>query len=111
VDCPAPRAVAPLADSERAAVVALCRALADPTRLEIFRLIAAQEAPLCVCDIVERFDRQQPTVSHHLRVLWEAGLVRPSRHGVWVYYAVDPEGLRRLARLGASVLEGAVPSH
>lgn len=108
-DCPPPsRPVAPLVPAERDAVVALCRALADPTRLEIFRLIAAQPAPLCVCDIVAHFDRQQPTVSHHLRVLREAGLVRATRRGVWMYYAADPEGLGRLARLPALVQEDAV---
>jgi ArsR family transcriptional regulator len=89
-------------------VAAVCRALADPTRLEILRLIAAQPAPLCVCDIVARFDRQQSTVSYHLRVLREARLVRATRRGAWVYYAVDPEGLARLARLPALLQEQAV---
>jgi ArsR family transcriptional regulator len=86
--------------------------LGDPTRLEIFRLIAAQSAPLCVCDIVDRFDVSQPTISHHLRVLRDAGLVTVSRRGIWAYYAADDRGLARLAhardalRLGSEVTAG-----
>ena len=52
--------------------------------------------PLCVCDVVARFDVSQPTISHHLKVLREAGLVSVSRRGVWAYYAADPLGLARL---------------
>jgi ArsR family transcriptional regulator len=72
------------------------RALGDPTRLEIYRLIAAQPGPICVCDVVDRFPVSQPTISHHLKVLREAGLVTVSRRGVWAYYAADPRGLARL---------------
>src|SRR5947207_9419503 len=91
--CTAPRPPAPLPAAKRA--VAGFRALGDPTRLEIFRLIAAQTEPLCVCDVVARFDVSQPTISHHLKVLREAGLVSVSRRGVWAYYAADPLGLAR----------------
>lgn len=73
-------------------VVAVHRALGDPTRLDVFRLIAAQPAPICVCDIVDRFDVSQPTISHHLKTLRDAGLVVASRRGVWAYYAVAPGG-------------------
>ena len=97
--CVPPLTVPPLAERERDALVGLCRALGDPIRLEIFRLVAAQAAPICVCDIVARFDRQQPTISHHLKVLREAGLLRVSRRGVWAYYAVDPRGLASLRAL------------
>ena len=72
------------------------RALGDATRLEIFRLVAAQPAPICVCDIVARFDLRQPTISHHLRVLREAGLVTSERRGVWMYFAPSAQGLRIL---------------
>ncbi len=81
-------------DAERLAVV--LKALADPTRLDVFRLIAAQEAPICACDVVDRFAVSQPTISHHLRVLREAGLITVSRRGVWAYYAADPRGLALL---------------
>ena len=67
-DCCAPSlSVEPLPAAERDALVAVLRALGEPMRLEIFRLIAAQETPLCVCDVVERFPLQQPTISHHLQ--------------------------------------------
>jgi ArsR family transcriptional regulator len=65
-------------------------------RLEIYRLIAAQEVPLCVCDVVERFPLQQPTISHHLKVLREAELVSVSRQGKWAYYSPNPKGLKLL---------------
>ena len=77
--------------------MAVFRALGDSTRLEVFRLIASQSGPLCVCDIVDKFDLTQPTISHHLKVLREAGLVTVSRRGTWAYYAADPHGLELLA--------------
>jgi ArsR family transcriptional regulator len=72
------------------------RALGDQTRYEIFRLIAAQADQICVCHITDRFDVSQPTISHHLRILREAGLITVSRRGTWAYYEVDPQGLDRL---------------
>jgi ArsR family transcriptional regulator len=77
--------------AELESVVGVFKALADSNRVEILRLIAAQAGPICVCDIVDRFDLSQPTISHHLRVLREAGLVTVSRRGVWAYYAPGPE--------------------
>jgi ArsR family transcriptional regulator len=86
----------PLPVNRQAELVAGFKALADPTRLDIFRLIAVQEAPICACDVVDRFDVSQPTISHHLKVLREAGLITVSRRGVWAYYAADPRGLALL---------------
>jgi ArsR family transcriptional regulator len=83
--------------SDRARLVAVFRALGDATRFEVFRLIAAQREPLCVCDVVGRFGLSQPTISYHLKVLREAGLVTVSQRGVWAYYAADAAGLRLLA--------------
>ena len=91
--CTVPIDPTPLDPSQGARLVAAFKALADPTRLEVFRLIAAQEAPLCACDVVDRLAVSQPTISHHLKVLREAGLITVSRRGVWAYYAVDPRGL------------------
>jgi ArsR family transcriptional regulator len=85
--------VEPLPAAERDRLVAVLRALGEPMRLEIYRLIAAQDGPLCVCDIVERFPLQQPTISHHLRVLREAELVTVCRDGKWAYYSPNPKGL------------------
>ncbi|MBM2811267.1 MAG: putative arsenic-efflux pump regulatory protein [Chloroflexi bacterium] len=107
--CTIPTATDPLAAAERNQVVSLFHALGDPTRLEIFRLIASQHAPICVCDIVDRFDVTQPTISHHLRVLREAGLVTVSRQGIWAYYAADARGLTTLGdALGALQLKSEV---
>ena len=72
------------------------KALADATRLEILRLVGSQEGPTCVCDIVDHFDLRQPTISHHLKVLREAGLVRSSKIGIWSFYEANPEGLAAL---------------
>src|SRR5688572_9104010 len=83
----------PIASAERDRLVAVFRALGDPTRLDVYRLIAAQPEPLCVCDIVARFEVSQPTISHHLKILREAGLVTVSRRGVWAYYAAATAGL------------------
>jgi ArsR family transcriptional regulator len=93
----------PAQDGER--LVAIFKALGDPTRLDVFRLIAAQPEPLCVCDVVDRFNVSQPTISHHLKVLREAGLITVSRRGVWAYYAVDPTGLETVR----SALDGFAP--
>jgi ArsR family transcriptional regulator len=73
--------------------VGVFRALSDPTRLEILRLLAAQPGPTCVCDVVDHFHLAQPTISHHLKVLRESGLVRASRRGVWSFYEVDRRGI------------------
>lgn len=83
----------PIARTERDRLVSVFRALGDPTRLDVYRLIAAQPDPLCVCDIVARFEVSQPTISHHLKILREAGLVTVSRRGVWAYYGADSKGL------------------
>ena len=94
--CAHPASVEPLPAAVRNQLVAVLRALGEPTRLEMLRLIAAQHTPLCVCDLVERFPLQQPTISHHLKVLREAQLVTVSRQGKWAYYAVNPKGLELL---------------
>ena len=83
--------------------VALFKALADPTRYEIFRLIAAQPDSICVCHITDRFDVSQPTISHHLKVLRQAELISVSRRGVWAYYAADQRGVAALRSLFGQV--------
>src|SRR5438067_11584975 len=102
--CADPVSVEPLPAAERDGLVAVLRALGEPMRLEIYRLIAAQDSPLCVCDIVERFPLQQPTISHHLRVLREAELVTVCREGKWAYYAPNPKGLEVLREAPAQLV-------
>jgi ArsR family transcriptional regulator len=86
----------PLGERERAAAAAVFAALGDPTRLEILRLVAGQAGPVCACDIVDRFELSQPTISHHLRVLREAGLLAHEKRGIWSFYALDPAGVAAL---------------
>ena len=76
------------------------RALADPTRVSIVNRLAGAEE-LCVCDLTAAFDLSQPTISHHLKVLREAGLVESSRRGTWAYYRLVPSAINALrATLG-----------
>ncbi|HUK98666.1 MAG TPA: metalloregulator ArsR/SmtB family transcription factor [Gaiellaceae bacterium] len=70
------------------------KALADPTRVAIVNRLAAAEC--CVCDLTAAFDLSQPTVSHHLRVLRDAGLVEADRRGTWAFYRLAPDAVERL---------------
>jgi ArsR family transcriptional regulator len=94
--CELPNDPTPLPATEQERLVGIFKALSDPTRFDIFRLVAAQDAPICACDVVDRFQVSQPTISHHLKVLRDAGLVNVSRRGVWAYYAADSRGLALL---------------
>ena len=94
--CGTGRGGRPLPRGRRARLVAALGALADPTRVEIFRTIALRGEPICVCEVTARFDFTQPTISYHLRILRRAGLVDVERRGVWAYYAARPAGLAAL---------------
>ena len=85
-------AMAPEAAEELAATF---KALADPTRVAIVNRLACGDE-CCVCDLTDAFDLSQPTVSHHLRVLRDAGLVESERRGTWGYYRLVPEAIERL---------------
>ncbi|MET0741463.1 MAG: metalloregulator ArsR/SmtB family transcription factor [Candidatus Nanopelagicales bacterium] len=75
------------------------KALGDPVRLQLLNLIATADAgEVCACDLVEPVGRSQPTVSHHLKVLREAGLVTAAKRGTWVWYSVAPAQLDALQR-------------
>ena len=90
--------------------VRLLQAAADPTRLAILRQLSECEE-VCACDFSSCCDVGQPTVSHHLRVLREAGWVRSERRGSWVYYSIEPAALERLRSIaGALSTPGAVSS-
>nr|WP_079082897.1 metalloregulator ArsR/SmtB family transcription factor [Streptomyces antibioticus] len=98
--CCSPMVREPL-DGEAALELAkMFKALADPIRLRLLSLIASHEGgEACVCDLTGPFDVSQPTISHHLKVLREAGLVGCERRGTWVYYWVLPAALARLSSL------------
>ena len=81
-------------------IAPLLKALADPARLRLLSLVASHEGgEACVCDLQEAFELSQPTISHHLKVLHEVGLLDRSKRGVWVYYRIRPEALADLAAL------------
>jgi len=98
-----------IAPASRDRLLAVFKALGDGTRLDVFRLIAAQDGEICACDIVDRFDVSQPTIAHHLKVLRNAGLITVTRRGVWAYYAVDPDGAEALETVSRALL-GTVTS-
>ena len=76
----------------------LFKALGDETRLAILRHLREQ-GEVCACDFVACCDVAQPTVSHHLKVLRQAGLVRGERRGLWIYYRIEPEAFERVREL------------
>ena len=81
-------------------VAPLLKALADPVRLRLLSLVAShQGGEACICDLNDAFDLSQPTISHHMKVLHEAGLVDRDKRGVWVYYRIRPQALAGLAAL------------
>ena len=92
----------PLARRSAERLADLFKALGDPTRVAIVNRLSHAET-VCVCDLTSAFDLSQPTVSHHLRILRDAGLVEAERRGTWAYYRLVPEAIERLrAALGES---------
>jgi ArsR family transcriptional regulator, arsenate/arsenite/antimonite-responsive transcriptional repressor len=92
---------APLDEDQAVELAAVFKALGDPVRLRLLSLIAAAQADkgICVCELVPAFDLSQPTISHHLKLLRQAGLVGSERRGTWVYYWLMPEVTDKLAAL------------
>jgi ArsR family transcriptional regulator len=76
----------PLLAEEADELAALCRALGDPTRVQIIHILAAATGPVCVCDFTAAFDLGQPTVSHHLAKLRDSGIVTSFKRGLWSFY-------------------------
>jgi ArsR family transcriptional regulator len=100
VACCSPLQREPLSVSEAERVAPLLKALADPVRLRLMSLVASHvDGEACVCDLTAPFDLSQPTISHHLKVLHDVGLLDRSKRGVWVYYRVRPDALADVANL------------
>ena len=98
--CCAPLLREPITASQAADLARLLKALADPTRLQLVSMVAAREdGEACVCDLTEPLGLTQPTISHHLKVLVEAGIFTRDKRGVWVYYRVRPQALASLGAL------------
>jgi ArsR family transcriptional regulator len=94
LDCTPLFSGAPLDEAAAVRLAAMLKVLGEPARLRLLSLIQAQPGhEACVCHLTDALDLSQPTVSHHLRVLFEAGLVDRERRGIWVYYRVVPGAL------------------
>jgi ArsR family transcriptional regulator, arsenate/arsenite/antimonite-responsive transcriptional repressor len=81
---------APLPDARADELAAIYKALGDPTRVQILHILAAATEPVCVCDFTAAFELGQPTISHHLATLREAGIVTSFKRGIWAFYQLDP---------------------
>ena len=98
--CCSPLSARPLSAEQAEQVAPLLKALADPVRLRLMSLVASHEGgEACVCDLNDAFDLSQPTISHHMKVLHEAGLVDRDKRGVWVYYRARPQALVAIGTL------------
>jgi ArsR family transcriptional regulator, arsenate/arsenite/antimonite-responsive transcriptional repressor len=100
-ECCASVLAAPLGTADATELASGFSALADPVRLRVLSILAASpEGEVCVCDFVETVAKSQPTVSHHLKILSEAGLVQGERRGKWVWYSLNRD---RLAQLRSAI--------
>ena len=96
--CCSPLAQEPLTQDWAGDLARMFKALGDPVRLRLLSMVASHDGgEACVCDLVPAFDLSQPTISHHLKVLREAGLMECERRGTWVYYRVVPAALVQLS--------------
>jgi ArsR family transcriptional regulator, arsenate/arsenite/antimonite-responsive transcriptional repressor len=97
--CP-PLSARPLSEEQAERIAPLLKALAEPARLRLMSLVASHAGgEACVCDLNEAFDLSQPTISHHLKVLHDAGLLDREKRGVWVYYRARTEALASIGAL------------
>ena len=100
IACCSPLTASPLTSDQAERIAPLLKAIADPVRLRLLSLVAAHEGKeACVCELQDAFDLSQPTISHHLKVLHEAGVLDRSKRATWVYYSVRTEALADLADL------------
>ena len=98
--CCSPLSAGPLSAGQAEQVAPLLKALADPVRLRLMSLVASHPGgEACVCDLNDAFDLSQPTISHHMKVLHDVGLVEREKRGVWVYYRARTQALASLGAL------------
>ncbi len=112
LECCVPLAREPITADQAAGVAPMLKAIAEPARLRLLSLILSHEGgEACVCDLLPYFDLSQPTISHHLKVLHDTGLLHREKRGTWVYYIARPEAMEALASLftaaPAAALSGA----
>ena len=102
--CCSPLTREPLSQDDAERIAPLLKALADPARLRLLSLVASHEGgEACVCDLNDAFDLSQPTISHHLKVLHEAGLLDREKRGIWAYYRARTEAMSALGALMGTV--------
>ena len=99
LDCCAPLSAPTLSDEEAESTAALFKALGDPARVRIVNLLAARGGEVCACEFEPALGLAQPTVSHHLKKLTDAGLLDRERRGKWAYFSINAEAAARLAGL------------
>jgi ArsR family transcriptional regulator len=93
----------PLTEPAATEMAKKLKALADPVRLRLMSMVLSHEGgEACVCDLTPAFDLSQPTISHHLKVLHDAGLLERDKRGVWVYYQARPEAMAAIRSLFAT---------
>jgi ArsR family transcriptional regulator len=109
-ECCTPTTQPTIGQEQAEAAATLFAALADPTRLGILNLLAESRSEVCVCDITGSFKLGQPTISHHLRILKEAGMVTGDKRGKWVYYSLVPGKAEELRNILTQVLKPQVLS-
>jgi ArsR family transcriptional regulator len=98
--CCSPLARKPISADQAQQVASLLKAIAEPARLRLLSLVLSHEgAEACVCDLTPYFDLSQPTISHHLKVLHDSGLLDREKRGTWVFYKARPEAMEALGSL------------
>jgi ArsR family transcriptional regulator len=107
-ECCSPLVRDPLSEAQSVELARVFKAIGDPVRLRLLSMIGSHAGgEACVCDLTGTFELTGPTISHHLKVLRESGLISGERRGTWVYYRVEPEVL---ARLSAVLVPGEFPA-
>jgi ArsR family transcriptional regulator, arsenate/arsenite/antimonite-responsive transcriptional repressor len=97
VSCCAPLGSPVLSEEEAEATAQVFKALGDPTRVRIVNVLATSDEPVCVCNLVEPLGLSQPTISHHVKKLFDAGLLERVEQGKWAYYSLNADAVRTLA--------------
>jgi ArsR family transcriptional regulator len=97
VECCAPLTAPALSEEEAAATADLFKALADPARVRAINVLATSGEPVCICNLIEPLGLSQPTVSHHMRKLLDAGLVEREQRGRWAYFSLRRDAVEKLA--------------
>ena len=105
--CCTPLAREPLTADQAVQVAPLLKAIADPARLRLLSIVLSHEGQeACVCDLTPHFDLSQPTISHHLKVLHETGILDREKRGTWVFYKARPEAMAALVTLFSPAAAG-----